>query len=118
MHDPRFYMSGILAVVQPHVADATALLHIVPLLAYILLVTQLCFVNHMCSSRPLPDTHPAISKTLTSLTESSLRKVTTYCTEFMYCRNLYIVAFVITIGNNVLHCVLAVMTVVITMLQK
>ena len=41
-----------------------------------------------------------------------------YQTGFKYHRNLCIVTFVITVGNNILHCVSAVMTVVITVLRK
>ena len=41
-----------------------------------------------------------------------------YCAEFEHCRKLYIAAFRSMIGDNSLHCVSAVMTVVIMVLQR
>ena len=41
-----------------------------------------------------------------------------YHTGFNYRHDVFMVAFVITIGNNTLHCVSAVMTVISMVLQK
>ena len=41
-----------------------------------------------------------------------------YCTVFKYRRHLSIVACLIAVGDNILHCVLAVMTVIITVLRE
>ena len=41
-----------------------------------------------------------------------------YGTAFKYRRYLSVVALATTVGNNTLHCVSAVMTVVITVLRK
>ena len=47
-----------------------------------------------------------------------MHMVGVYRTEFQYCCNQYIVAFAITIGNSILHCVSAVVTAVAMVLRK